>query len=464
MLRVFHKNHSIPDVSLTALSHNKIYYFHDGFLHLYRIDSSSSSPLFRSAPPSHLFIFKSLLCSVRNSTLSLYSQAEDTLISLSTVPLYAPPYRVTVTGPAIFFIYSAAHQQVGTPVEIFTSRLLTVSVLPPVAAGHPFARRRQHVADITAYRGRYYVLTDDGCVYQQAEDTVQTRYISLKRPMVLVGGFRGPASSEAGGLPAAGAPLRLSVCRDGLLLYYGSTVYLYSVNDSFLSLQYSFECECSLLDGMACGRQQTVELREAPFLCVAERLYNYREVGQAGSEAGSNGVRGIGLAESRVYFMEEAPERVPDRTDEEAVASTRECTVNRDCLAVPAGIEDDSTREQYLTLEAEMRRYEMLYARMTEMLGATREKEEEVEGMAGRISESMEGIERKEKALRERISGLEERAKRIRIEGDLGEFRRLVSVLNGLLNERRAGGERLREHKERLLAQQAVLKSKMTTQ
>lgn len=115
MLSFSFKNHNIPDVSLSTVDRNEIFYINAGILSVYSIYKASSTTIGKCKSPSNIFIFKQDLYVVDGNILMKYKQNE----LYSSIKLLGYSLKSKIFEDGIVIIYSNC-------IQIYDGSLFTI--------------------------------------------------------------------------------------------------------------------------------------------------------------------------------------------------------------------------------------------------------------------------------------------------------------------------------------------------
>ncbi|KAI5173464.1 hypothetical protein PAEPH01_2000 [Pancytospora epiphaga] len=412
MYSISHLSHPIPDVSISAISGSKIYYYYDSELYLYRIGEDKAIKLCKVGIVQKIFFIGPVLFVLGGNLLKQYRQTECSVILKETTHLLAVPLKSVVLSNGVVFIYEDS-------VEIFVKRLYKVET------------GRHRVVDICNISDTSYVLTNTGEIYACPNIVESLRILYRKHITVVPENTRRYTSIDE--------------INGSIILSNNEYVTKYSIIDNCMIMEYELAYSGRIIERFLCG-DETVELEKAPFVCLADRLYSI------------NG--SIGVSSTRVYIFE----RIETGVKNEEVYYEGWVTdsiggINTGEVIVPKIIEDENLRKEYTKLVGSINRYKALCDSIRPVVERLSVKEAEIESMSMALRGRVEEHKERASKLWKRVVELEERAGRKMMKGDVEEFYKNTEKLQELIEKIKI--KDLSKYKHRLMAQRAALKSRI---
>lgn len=417
MHRITFVNHSIPDVTLSAIYKNKIYYIYDGYLYMYKIDDSKSLKISECPNSTYISIYKSILCIVSSNRLILYKQTEYTVEKYSSFELFNIPNKTVCSKDGLVFIFDSL-------IQIYDGSFFSIKNYS-----------ENSIKDICFLEKECFVLANQG-IYRMI-NIFYSHMLSFNKQIRIV--------PECDNINCQNS---ISAVENYLLLSNESQTSKYELYQNFMTLQYSLQKTGHFYGNLLSTHESTILLDKAPFLLFKDSIYFYSE--------------GMGLSASRIYFIESVSEEnnVKNYCNEPfRVQIPANCTINKNLLNVPAYITDSITKSKYLDISADIKQYETIYDRIEKISNTFTEREKELINMRNLIHEDIKKIEISRSDIANKMNSIRERASRVMVGREVKEFHHNIKKLTSIIDKIQI--QDLHDIKKRLRSQNLALQSKI---
>ncbi|KAI4292357.1 hypothetical protein PAPHI01_1631 [Pancytospora philotis] len=420
MFEISFAEHSIPSVALAAIVGTSIFYVHDGALCVYHVDSRESKAIAPAPGAQQIFAVGRVVCVVAGSTMRRFRSTLQGAMQLEDAILSGTPTAARAFADGAVLLYDGY-------LELCRGEGACKKLDYSAALG------RGTVVDVQIAGEYSYLLSSSGKLYR-CKNIFSTEAISVLREMTVM-----PAGSSSVFKSFTIVDSSLFACSD-------DTVHCFRIHALSLVLSYTLKGSGRLFGNLLCG-EEVVELGNAPYKCLPDRLYGYSD--------------GVGLAAGRVYFFSK-PSAIPPSTpsnDAFTPLPVTEVTVNPNDIPAPSYITDAAVLASYKELLARIKQHSVVAANVSRLSDSFAPRVSEVLEHKSRIDAEVRGMTERIEGFRARMASILDRARRAMPREDVLAFDRNLGTLREMLDAFELGD--IKEAKRRLQAQNTVLKSKI---
>ncbi len=417
MLRVNYLEHSISIMSIVALKETGIYYTNNNNNKLFLFDfkTKESIELLDNLKTSNLVCYKNNLFVLSGNKLLIYKQAERALIYINTYVLNEIPLKIRCDSNGCVFLYSRS-------LEIFTDKLYKIN-------------SSIEILDITTVNGISYLLTKNQDIYK-CPNIFSVKDIIFSKLLIKNNDNKNFMTS-----------IEYQNESSSIILSNNHITEKYELKDSVMILQYTFKYPGILFDGILCG-ENAIEIGKGPFILVPDKLIVYKKFNSYD----------IGVSNSRVYFISYYKEESVNNMIFEFPDSNL-LIINPKEIEIPDYINnDESLVKKYRDLEMKIKKYDIIYNKISEISKSFEKRENEILKLEQSIKKSEEDLNSKAKKLQKRMSDLEKKAMCMGSEKDVEELKEKLKLVDSMIKKFKHN--RFAEYKKRLLFQKHTLQSR----
>lgn len=417
MLKVTYLEHSIPNISLSVLHENKLYYTdHNNSLFSFDFKTKVSTyiELLKDIYICDMVIFKNKLLILSGNKLMIYKQAEESLVYINSYMLEDIPSKIFCNSKGCIFLY-------GKSMEIFTDKLYKVKVL-------------LEILDICENNNIYYVLTNTQDIYQ-CPNIFDAKDIIFSKPLI-----RNNKNEMK--------KIYYDDKSKTIILSNSEKTEKYDLKKHVMLLCYTLSYSGHLINGILCGKH-AIEIGKAPFLLLIDELFDYKVYD----------TYSIGLSKSKIYFI--TTEKVESINNTELEGCYLEkIKINPNVIEIPSLLKSEDLINKYVELEVKLKKYEIISDKLYDISNIFEKRKEEILAIEVKLLNTEKGMVYKSKLLKERIELLEKKA--MKISGDqnsINEFYEKVNKVKKMINNYNCIN--YDKYKKRILSQKYILESKL---